>query len=95
MSRHSFSMRDRQPRQGDYDQLIEELVKLIPLAVLLASMYARPWIEHQAWRIRTHAERNKRAASLARLQVKREISWLEHDTYPLPPEPSDEDPLVR
>lgn len=80
MGRHSFSMRDRQPRQGDYDQLIEELVKLIPLAVLLASMYARPWIEHQVWRVRTHAERAKRVERLALQQVQREISDMEHGT---------------
>ena len=79
MGRHSFSMRDRPQRgPGDYDQLIEELVKLLPLAVLLASMYARPWLEHQWWRVRTHAERAKRAETLALVQVRKEISDMEH-----------------
>ena len=79
MSRHSFSMHDRPRRQpGDYDQLIEELVKLLPLAVLLVSMYARPQVEHWLWRARTARDRRKVAEGLALIQVRKEISDMEH-----------------
>ena len=79
MARHSFSMRDRPPRgPGDYDQLIEELVKLLPLAVLLVSMYARPQVEHWLWRARTARDRRKVAEGLALIQVRKEISDMEH-----------------
>jgi hypothetical protein len=79
MGGHSFSMRERPARQpGDYDQLIEELVKLLPLAVLLVSMYARPQVEHWWWRVKTARDRSKVIEGLALQQVRKEISDMEH-----------------
>lgn len=92
MSRHSFSMHDRPARQpGDYDQLIEELVKLLPLAVLLVSMYARPQVEHWWWRVKTARDRRKVNEGLALVQVRKEISDMEHGRNT----PDNEDPLAR
>ena len=78
MSRHTFSMRDRPKGAGDYDVMIEELVKLLPLLVLVGSMYARPWIEHQVWRVKTLKERRARADQAALRQVRKDISDMEH-----------------
>ena len=79
MSRHSFSMHDRPRRQpGDYDQLIEELVKLLPLAVLLVSMYARPQIEHWWWRVQTARDRRKVVEGRLLDEVRKDISDMEH-----------------
>jgi len=79
MSRHSFSMRDRpKGSSDDYDVIIEELIKLLPLLVMVGAMYARPWIEHQLWRVKTMRERKARVESAALRQVHKEISDMEH-----------------
>ena len=79
MSRHSFSMRDRpKGSSDDYDVIIEELIKLLPLLVMVGAMYARPWIEHQLWRVKTLRERRARADQAALRQVRKDISDMEH-----------------
>jgi hypothetical protein len=71
----------------DRDALVQELAPLL-LALVLAHNW--PWVEHQAWRLRTRLRtmRGRRAVERGKVQrqVQREISWMEHGV---------EDPLAR
>lgn len=65
-------------RSPESEVVAEEAIRLAFLVGALLVVYKWQWFEHQLWRIGEIRNRKKTESRLARQQVQKEISMMEH-----------------